>query len=71
VTREAVIVSLAHTPIGRADKGAFNNTQAQALGGHAIANENHHDDCPTDCAPAIERTITLGQDEGARAGNHV
>ena len=36
--REAVIVSTARTPIGRAYRGAFNNTQAQELGGHAIAN---------------------------------
>lgn len=35
--REAVIVSTARTPIGRAYKGAFNNTQGQALAGHAIA----------------------------------
>lgn len=35
--REAVIVSVARTPIGKAYKGAFNDTQAQALGGHAIA----------------------------------
>ncbi len=35
--REAVIVSTARTPIGRAYRGAFNNTQAQALGGHVIA----------------------------------
>ncbi len=35
--REAVIVSTARTPIGKAYKGAFNDTQAQALGGHAIA----------------------------------
>ncbi|HAQ36110.1 MAG: acetyl-CoA C-acyltransferase [Maricaulis sp.] len=34
--REAVIVSTARTPIGRAYRGAFNNTQAQELGGHAI-----------------------------------
>ncbi len=36
--REAVIVSTARTPIGKAFRGAFNDTQAQALGGHAIAN---------------------------------
>ena len=36
--REAVIVSTARTPIGRAFRGAFNNTQAQELGGHAISN---------------------------------
>ncbi|WDI32324.1 acetyl-CoA C-acyltransferase [Hyphococcus flavus] len=34
--REAVIVSTARTPIGKAYRGAFNNTTAQALGGHAI-----------------------------------
>ena len=35
--REAVLVSTARTPIGKAYRGAFNNTQAQALAGHAIA----------------------------------
>jgi acetyl-CoA C-acetyltransferase len=35
--REAVIVSTARTPIGKAYRGAFNNTQPQTLGGHAIA----------------------------------
>jgi acetyl-CoA C-acetyltransferase len=35
--RQAVIVSTARTPIGRAYRGAFNDTQAQALAGHAIA----------------------------------
>src|ERR1700754_3257537 len=35
--REAVIVSTARTPIGKAYRGAYNDTQAQALGGHVIA----------------------------------
>ena len=35
--RESVIVSTARTPIGKAYRGAFNDTQAQTLGGHAIA----------------------------------
>jgi len=35
--RRAVIVSTARTPIGRAFRGAFNETQPQALAGHAIA----------------------------------
>jgi acetyl-CoA C-acetyltransferase len=35
--REAIIVSTARTPIGKAYRGAFNNTQAQELGGHVIA----------------------------------
>src|SRR5207237_1062740 len=35
--RRAVIVSTARTPIGRAYRGAFNDTQPQTLAGHAIA----------------------------------
>ena len=35
--REAVIVSTARTPIGKAYRGAFNDTEAQALGGHVVA----------------------------------
>ncbi len=34
--REAVIVATARTPIGRAYRGAFNDTQAQALAGHVV-----------------------------------
>lgn len=34
--REAVIVSTARTPIGRAYRGVFNNTDAPTMGGHAI-----------------------------------
>jgi acetyl-CoA C-acetyltransferase len=36
--REAVIISTARTPIGKAYRGAFNDTQHQALGGHSISN---------------------------------
>ncbi|HEY8697707.1 MAG TPA: acetyl-CoA C-acyltransferase [Rhizomicrobium sp.] len=35
--REAVIVSVARTPIGKAFRGAFNNTNGAELGGHVIA----------------------------------
>src|SRR5215831_10982101 len=35
--REAVIVSTARTPIGRAYRGAFNDTQGQTLAGHVVA----------------------------------
>ena len=35
--REAVIVSTARTPIGKAYRGAFNDTQAQTLSGHSIS----------------------------------
>ncbi|SER32714.1 acetyl-CoA C-acyltransferase [Arthrobacter sp. OV608] len=34
--RQAVIVSTARTPIGKAYRGAFNDTSAQELAGHAI-----------------------------------
>ncbi|WP_020653302.1 acetyl-CoA C-acyltransferase [Massilia niastensis] len=34
--QEAVIVSTARTPIGKAFRGAFNDTEAPVLGGHAI-----------------------------------
>ena len=34
---DAVIVSTARTPIGKAYRGAFNNTDAATLGGHVIA----------------------------------
>jgi acetyl-CoA C-acetyltransferase len=34
--REAVIVSTARTPIGKAYRGAFNNTDSPTLGGHAV-----------------------------------
>jgi len=33
---EAVIISTARTPIGKAYRGAFNNTQPQELVGHVI-----------------------------------
>ncbi len=33
---EAVIVAVARTPIGKAYRGAFNDTEAPVLGGHAI-----------------------------------
>ncbi len=36
--RDAIIVSTARTPIGKAYRGAFNDTQAQNLIGHAVSN---------------------------------
>ena len=35
--REAVIVSTARTPIGKAYRGAFNNTESPTMGGHVVA----------------------------------
>ena len=37
MTREAVTVSTARTPIGKAYRGAFNDTDAPTMGGHVIA----------------------------------
>ncbi|MBL4821307.1 MAG: acetyl-CoA C-acyltransferase [Gammaproteobacteria bacterium] len=37
MVKEAVIVSTARTPIGKAYRGAFNDTGAPTLGGHAIS----------------------------------
>ena len=34
---EAVIVATARTPIGKAYRGTFNDTQGQTLAGHAIS----------------------------------
>ena len=34
--KDAVIVSTARTPIGKAYRGAFNDTEAPVLGGHVI-----------------------------------
>jgi acetyl-CoA C-acetyltransferase len=34
--KEAVIVSTARTPIGKAFRGAFNDTEAPAMGGHVV-----------------------------------
>lgn len=56
--REAVIVSTARTGIGRAYKGAFNNTNAPTLGGWAVAEAVKRagidaasvDDCIMGCA---------------------
>lgn len=47
--REAVVVSTARTPIGKAFRGAFNDTQAQDLAGHAVAQ-------------AVSRAAVEGQD---------
>ncbi len=37
MSKEAVIVATARTPIGKAYRGAFNDTDAPTLGGHVIA----------------------------------
>jgi acetyl-CoA C-acetyltransferase len=54
--RSAAIVSTARTPIGRAYRGAFNDTQAQALGGHVIAEAVKR----AGVAPAEAEDVVLG-----------
>ena len=39
--RDAVIVSTARTPLGKAHRGAFNATHSATLGGHAISHAVH------------------------------
>ncbi len=65
--REAVIVSTARTPIGRAYKGAFNDTHGAVLGGHVIA----HAVARAGIAPDdIEDVIMgCGRPEGATGAN--
>jgi acetyl-CoA C-acetyltransferase len=54
--REAVIVSVARTPIGKAYRGAFNDTQPQTLAGHAI----HHAVKRAGVAPGEVEDVVLG-----------
>lgn len=65
--REAVIVSTARTPIGKAYRGAFNNTQPQELGGHAIAAAIHR----AGCAPEEIDDVVMGcaLQEGSTGSN--
>lgn len=75
--RDAVIVSTARTPIGKAFRGAFNNTQAQALIGHAVQNAvsragldgSEIQDCVIGCA--LQQGSTggnIGRQAAIRAG---
>ena len=50
--RDAVIVSTARTPIGKAYRGAFNATTPQQLSGHAISS-------------AVSRAVAAGRNRQA------
>src|SRR5690606_28334619 len=65
--REAVIVSTARTPIGKAYRGAFNDTQPQQLGGHAI----RHAVARAGVDPAEVEDVVIGAalQQGATAPN--
>jgi acetyl-CoA C-acetyltransferase len=65
--REAVIVSTARTPIGKAYRGAFNNTQGQELIGHALAQAVKR----AGIAPAEVEDVVVGcaMQQGSTGGN--
>ncbi len=65
--REAVIVSTARTPIGKAFRGAFNNTHGATLAGHAI--EHAVTRSGLDPAEIEDVIIGCGLPEGATGHN--
>ncbi len=65
--RDAVIVSTARTPIGKAYRGAFNNTTPQALAGHAIAEAVKR--AGVDPAEIQDCVIGAALQQGHSAGN--
>lgn len=75
-TREAVIVSTARTPIGRAYKGAFNATPSPTLAAHAIraaversgVDPAEIDDCIIGAALQQGVQTTIGRTSALRAG---
>ncbi|MDP6708444.1 MAG: acetyl-CoA C-acyltransferase [Alphaproteobacteria bacterium] len=65
--REAVIVSTARTPIGKAYRGAFNNTHGAELGGHVIRHAVERAGLE---GPEVEDVILgCANPEGATGGN--
>lgn len=65
--REAVLVSTARTPIGKAFRGAFNMTHGATLGGHAVAAAV--DRAGVDPAQLEDCIIGCGFPEGATGRN--
>ncbi len=65
--RDAVIVSTARTPIGKAYRGAFNNTTPQTLSGHAISHAVQR----AGIDPALIQDVIWGSalQQGHQAGN--
>jgi acetyl-CoA C-acetyltransferase len=65
---QAVIVSTARTPIGRAYRGAFNNTHGATMGGHVVAEAVRR--AKVDPGEIEDVLIGCARPEGA-AGNNV
>ena len=65
--REAVIASTARTPIGKAYRGAFNNTHGATLGGHVLKHAVER----AGVAPEEVEDVIMGcaNPEGATGGN--
>jgi acetyl-CoA C-acetyltransferase len=76
MTREAVIVSTARTPIGRAYRGAFNDTPAPTLAAHALGaavaragvDPAEIEDCLVGCSLPQGTQHTIGRTAALRAG---
>ncbi len=65
--REAVIVSVARTPIGRAYKGAFNNTNGASLAAYAVGEAVRR--AGVDPAEIEDVVLGCGMPEGSTGGN--
>ena len=65
--KEAVIVSTARTPIGKAYKGAFNNTHGATLAGHAI--KHAVNEANIDPSSIEDCLLGCGMPEGATGHN--
>jgi len=65
--RSAFPVSTTRTPIGRADRGGFNETQSQALAGHAIARAVRR--AGVDPADVEDVVIGAALQQGSQGGN--
>jgi len=65
--REALIVSTARTPIGKAYRGSFNNTTPQAMGAHAVSHAVQR----AGIDPGEVEDVVFGAalQQGASAGN--
>ena len=65
--RDAVIVSTARTPIGKAYRGAFNNTHAVDMGGHVI--QAAVERAGVDPGEVEDVILGVGRTEGSTGGN--
>lgn len=76
MTRRAVIVSTARTPIGRAYRGSFNDTAPTVLAAHALSHAvsragvapDEIDDCILGCSLPQGYQATIGRMAALRAG---